>query len=281
MTTSAPEMNAPATGGKRPSVASIGWARVVLETRLFFRGRQQVVFTFLLPIMLLIIFGSVFNNTHLAGGVTFAQYFTAGMIASGMVYTAFQNLAIVIPQERQDGTLRRLGGMPVPKVAYFIGKGGQVLAAYVGQVFLLLLVGRLFFHLKLPATGAQWWTFVWVSIMGLACWTLLGIAFSVVPKNAKSASAVVSPIVLVLQFISGVFFVFAQLPTWMQKLASIFPLKWMTQGMRSVFLPDAFKTQEVAGHWQLGSVALMLGIWIVIGLVCSIVFFRWIPKSQR
>ncbi len=281
MTLSVPNPVDHAAPKRLPSVLAIGWARAVLETKLFFRGRQQVVFTFLFPVILLIIFGSVFNNSHLAGGVTFAQYFTAGMIASGMVYTSFQNLAIVIPLERENGTLRRLGGMPVSKTAYFMGKGGQVLAAYIGQVFLLLFVGRLFFHLKLPATGYQWWTFTWISIMGLTCWTLLGIAFSVVPKNAKSASAVVSPIVLVLQFISGVFFVFSQLPGWMQKVASVFPLKWMTQGMRSVFLPDMFKTQEVGGHWQLGQVALVLGIWIVIGLVGSIAFFRWIPKSQR
>jgi ABC-2 type transport system permease protein len=248
---------------------------------MFFRAKQQVVFTFMLPILLLIIFGSVFNNQYVAGTVTFAQYFTAGMIASGMVYTSFQNLGIVIPQEREDGTLKRLGGMPMPKVSYFLGKAGQVLAAYIGQTFLLLVIGRLFFKIHLPATAYQWWTLTWVSIMGLAVWTLLGIAISVVPKNARSASAVITPLILVLQFISGVFFVFAQLPTWMQHVASLFPLKWMTQGMRSVFLPDAFKAQEVAGSWELSQVAIVLAIWFVIGLVCSIVFFRWIPKSQR
>lgn len=273
----------PAASGSTalPSVLSLGLARASLETRTFFRAKQQVVFTFLLPIMLLVIFGSVFGNQHVAPGVSFAQYFTAGMIASGMIYTSFQNLGIVIPQEREDGTLKRLGGMPMPKMSYFIGKGVQVLAVYVGQVFLLLLIGRLFFKLRLPETAYQWWTFVWVSLLGLATWTLLGIAFSVVPKNARSASAVITPIVLVLQFISGVFFVFSQLPTWMQHVASIFPLKWMTQGMRSVFLPDAFKMNEVAHSWELGKVALVLGIWFVVGLVCSIVFFRWLPRSQR
>ena len=56
---------------------------------------------------------------------------------------------------------------------------------------------------------------------------------------------------LVLQFISGVFFLYSQLPTWMQKIAAIFPLKWLTQGMRSVFLPESFESREVSGSWQL------------------------------
>jgi len=270
-----------APSAQLPSVLRLGLIRARLEIVSFFRAKQQLTFTFLLPVLLLVIFGSAFSGNKMGGGVSFAQYFTAGMIASGMVYTAFQNLGITIPEERQDGTLKRLGGMPMPKLAYFIGKVAQVLVAYIGQTAILLVVGRLFFKVRLPQTGYQWWTFIWISALGLAAWTLLGIAISVVPKNARSASAVITPIVLVLQFISGVFFVFAQLPKWMQHVASVFPLKWMTQGMRSVFLPDAFKYQEVSGHWQLSTVALMLVIWIVIGLVCSIVFFRWIPKSQR
>ena len=66
--------------------------------------------------MLLLIFGSVFGSQELGDtGITFAQYFVAGMIASGIVYTSFQNLAIGIPQERDDGTLKRLEGTPMPQ----------------------------------------------------------------------------------------------------------------------------------------------------------------------
>ena len=66
-----------------------------------------------------------------APGITFSQYFLAGMIASGIVYTSFQNLAIAIPQERDDGTLKRLQGTPMPKASYFVGKIGLVLVIYV------------------------------------------------------------------------------------------------------------------------------------------------------
>jgi ABC-2 type transport system permease protein len=104
---------------------------------------------------------------------------------------------------------------------------------------------------------------------------VLGIAFSVVPKSGRGASAVVSPIVIVLQFFSGVFFVFSQLPVWMQQFAALFPLKWLTQGMRSIFLPDSFATQEVAKSWELGRTALILVIWLLVGLIISIKTFKW------
>jgi ABC-2 type transport system permease protein len=85
----------------------------------------------------------------------------------------------------------------------------------------------------------------------------------------------VTPIVLVLQFTSGVFFLFQDLPSWMQTFASLFPLKWLTQGMRYVFLPDSAQALEVAGAWELPKVALALSIWVVLGLVLSLAFFRW------
>jgi ABC-2 type transport system permease protein len=120
-----------------------------------------------------------------------------------------------------------------------------------------------------------WWNFTWLVILGSACSTVLGIAFSVVPKSGRGASAVVSPIVIILQFFSGVFFVFTSLPVWMQQFAALFPLKWLTQGMRSVFLPEDFATQEVAGDWELGRTALILIIWLVLGLIISIKTFKW------
>lgn len=270
----------PPTAAAGPSALSLGVRRIGLELRQFFRDKDSAVFTFALPMLLLVVFGSVFN-TDIAPGVTFSQYFVAGMIASGVIYTAFQNLAINIPMERDDGTLKRLQGTPMPRSSYFIGKVGLTVLVYVVQVALLLLIGVLFFGLNLPDSASKWWTFAWISALGLISCTLLGIAFSSVPRNGRSASALVTPIVLVLQFTSGVFFVFSQLPGWMQGFASLFPLKWLTQGMRSVFLPDTFAAEEVSGGWDLPLVALALGIWCVAGAVLVLTTFRWQRRGER
>ena len=85
----------------------------------------------------------------------------------------------------------------------------------------------------------------------------------------------VSPIVIILQFFSGVFFVFTQLPSWMQQVAAIFPLKWLTQGMRSVFLPDSFASQEVAKDWETGKTVVILLVWLAIGIYFSVRKFKW------
>jgi ABC-2 type transport system permease protein len=259
---------------KIPSALSLGIRRGGLEIRQFSRQRESVVFTLLFPVILLAIFGSVFKDT-IAPGVTFSQYFVAGMIASGLVNTGFQALAITIPLERDFGALKRLRGTPMPASSYFVGKAILIFVSMLIQILLLLGFGVLFFGLEMPTEMAKWLTFTWLVLLGSACSTALGIAFSIIPKSGRGASAVVSPIVIILQFFSGVFFVFTSLPVWMQQIAAIFPLKWLTQGMRSVFLPDTFATEEVAGQWELGKTFLILLFWLAIGIFFSVRKFKW------
>jgi ABC-2 type transport system permease protein len=257
-----------------PTTIALGVARGGLEIRQFLRQRESVVFTLAFPIILLAIFGSVFKTT-LAEGVTFSQYFVAGMIASGLVNTGFQQLAITIPMEREFGSLKRLRGTPMHVASYFIGKSLLVLVSMAIQVVLLLAGGMIFFGVQLPSDPYKWLTFTWLIVLGSAASTALGLAFSSVPKSGRGASAVVSPVVIILQFFSGVFFVFTDLPGWMQQVAAIFPLKWMTQGMRSVFLPDSFALREVAGTWETERTFLILMAWLVAGIFLAIRTFKW------
>jgi ABC-2 type transport system permease protein len=276
----------PTAGSVRqlPSPLRLGLARTRQELRVFARERDAVFFIFLYPILMLAIFATVFGKQNPFAGTavhaTFAQYFLPGMIATGVMLSSFQSLALFIAVERDEGVLKRLRGTPLPASSYFLGKVGQVLVITLVQTGLLLVVAALMFHVPMPTDAGRWWTFTWVLVLGTAAGAVCGVAFSSVPRSGKSASAVVTPIVLVLQFISGVFFQFDQLPHWMQDLASLFPLKWMAQGMRSVFLPDAAAPLvEPSGSWQHGATAAILVGYLVVGLVLGARTFRWLRRD--
>jgi ABC-2 type transport system permease protein len=268
----------PARDVALPSLATVYRTRGGVELKEFFRQRESVVFTLAFPVILLVVFGAVLDY-DIGGGVTFTQYFMAGIIAAGILGASLQNMAISIATERSDGTLKGLYGTPMPKSAYFVGKIVQVLAVTVLIVIILLAVGALAYGVDLPS-GRDWLTFLWVTALGSASCTLLGIAVSSLAKNGRSASAMVTPIALVLQFISGVFFQFSQVPVWMQTIAAFFPLKWMAQGLRSVFLPDFLAAQEPAGSWELGRVALVLLAWCAAGLALCVLTFRWQDRGS-
>ncbi|KXK62385.1 ABC transporter [Micromonospora rosaria] len=267
------------TRARALSPATLAVRQGRLEITQFLRSRESVVFTMGFPIIMILIFASIFSD-QIAPGVSYTQYFITGMIATGLMTVSFQNLGIWIPIERDRGVLKRYRGTPMPKWVYFAGKVIMVVAIGVAETALLLAFSVALFDLTLPATAAKWLTFGWVSVLGVTACTLLGIAISSLARTARSGSAVVTPVALVLQFISGVFFVFTNLPDWMQQVAAIFPLKWMCQGLRSVFLPDSFGAQEPGGSFELGRVALVLAAWCVIGLVLCLTTFRWTSKRD-
>lgn len=265
----------------RNTTSSVGF-----ELRGYFRSPDTVFFTFLFPILMLGIFGVAFDSVGEigqlpdgTGGIRMADYYLPGMVAAGILLSGVQNLAIDIARERSDGWLRRLGGTPLSPVAYFLGKAGLVLVTSVAQLALLFVFAALVLRVTMPTDPALWLRFTWIFLLGIATMTLLGIALSALPRSTRSATAVVLPIVLLLQFISGVYLQFSMLPAWLQDFASLFPLKWLAQGMRAVFLPEHFAAQEAAGTWDLPLVALNLAIWLVVGLVLSLLTFRWIRRS--
>jgi len=261
--------------GQGPAyTAKIGWLRGQLEIKEFFRQRESVVFTMAFPVILLLIFGSVLNY-DIKGGINFSNYFVPGILASGLFGVAFQTLAIQIAVERDKGVLKRLEGTPMPPAAYFIGKVVMVLTLVVAESVILLAIAKALGKVDFPSDWHKWLTFTWVTVLGAAAGSLLGIAFSSVPRTGKAAPAVVTPIALVLQFLSGVYFVFTSLPQYLQHIGAFFPLKWIAQGYRSVFLPEFMAKQEAAQTWEPGRTALILAVWSVAGLFLALRTFRW------
>ena len=264
-----------ATRPAPPSTLKVARARAGLELRLFFRDRSQVIFSFAYPIIMLVIFASVFRHDTVDGGVTYRQYFLAGIAATGIVLSSFQALGIRIALEREDGELSRLQALATPPMAYFLGKAAQVIVTTALQLVVLLLVARYGFDIPLPADATHWIRFAWVAALGALAGTVLGIAASLLPRTGRSADTVIAPIAIVLQFFSGVFFVFGRLPAWMRDVASLFPLRWLTLGMRSAFLPEPAKRAEVGHSWLPGWTAAVLAVWVVAGVALCARYFRW------
>jgi ABC-2 type transport system permease protein len=266
-----------------PSVALVCWRRFRAELLQFRRTREAVFFTVLFPPVMLMLFGAIFHSQTIAGPqveVSFGQYFVAGMIGAAIWGGCFQNLAISVPLERDTGALKRLAGTPMPRSAYFIGKIGLVLLLSIVECTLLIALGAAFYGLRLPPAD-RWFTFGWVLVLGVASCTLMGLGVAGLIRHGRSASAVVTPFAIILQFLSGVYFVYGDLPGWLQGVGAVFPLKWITQGMRSVFLPDEFRFVEPHHSWQHPLGAAVLGAWCVAGLVVALRTFRWTPTPGR
>lgn len=267
-------------------ITRLGVHRIHYETLTYFRSADEVASTFLFPPVLLLVFSAAYSRWEQiapavgAPGVSIATYFLPGIVSAGILLSGLQTLAVEIARERHNGTLLRLASTPLTSASYLIGKFGLVLVCSSLQLGLVLTTAYFVLGVELPAWGPRWATMAWLYLFGLAAMSLLGIALSRAPRSARSASAVVVPVVVLLQFISGVYIQVDVLPDWLRHTAAIFPVAWISRGMRSVFLPSDFASVEIGGAWELPSVALALSTWFVIGLLAAATTFRWV-KARR
>ncbi|MFN0093671.1 MAG: ABC transporter permease [Dehalococcoidia bacterium] len=270
---------------KLPGTLRLGWERTKLELRVFVRTPEQVFFTFTLPVLFLFVFASVFQGTIDGGDareISFVQYFLPGVIASGVMSTTFGNLAIAIAIEQHDGLLKRLAGTPLPKTSFFIGKLLTAVTLTVVQTAIMLTVAVVLYDADLPADAARWGTFVAVLGMSAAVGAALGIAYTRAIPNSSSAAAIVQPPFLILQFISGVFFRYSEIPGWLQAIASVFPLRWMAEGFRYALLPDWFGEFEYDdGTWGWQWPVAVLAFWLVLAFALALLLFRWDRQRER
>ncbi len=200
------------------------------------------------------------------------------MLAAGVLLSGLQNMSIDIAMERSDGTLKRLGGTPLSPVSYFIGKLGQVLVT--GSCSRCCSSSWRRCSSAFPCRPSP-------SVADVRVGVPAGRDDLRDPRHRPVGAAAhrpqrdraFIPIVLLLQFISGVYINFAALPEWLQNVASVFPLKWLAQGFRSVFLPEGFAAAEPSGSWDHPLILMVTALWLVVGLAVVRVTFRWIRKD--
>ncbi len=262
-----------------PSVVRIGFSRVLPELKMFYRRPEQMVLTFSMPAVICLLLGSIFSEKLPVGGVSTGSVIAASMLAYGILSTSFVNLGISIAADRDTGALRRLRGTPTTATSYFIGKIMLVLVVSLAEAVLLLLVGVLAFGLRLPADLFGWFTLSWVFLLGVISCSLLGVLISNVASNAVSAAALTNGPAVGLQFVSGTYVPIMALPTWMLVIGSLFPVKWMAQGFRSVLLPPELAAVEPAGSWEHWRIFFVLTAWCIGGLIGCLTVFRWSDRG--
>lgn len=262
-----------------PSAVRIGFSRVVPELKMFYRRPEQLALTFSMPAIICLLLGSIFTTEVPGTQTTTGSVIAASMLAYGILSTSFINLGIGIAADRETGALRRLRGTPATASSYFIGKIMLVAIASIAEAVIILTLGVTVFGLHLPTGLSGWFTLAWVFGLGIISCSLLGILISNYAANALSASVLTNGPAVGLQFVSGTYVPLMMLPTWMMLIGSVFPVKWMAQGFRSVLLPPSMVAFEPAGSWEHGRIFLVLAAWSIGGLLACLYVFRWSDRS--
>jgi ABC-2 type transport system permease protein len=242
-----------------------------IELLLYTRSRELAFFTFLLPLILFVLLGSVYGNDTVKGdpGVKQSKYLEAGMIGYGAISIAFAGLAIVLVIRRETGILKRLRATPLPAPAYIAAVLTAFLVAFAVQVVGLVLLGRIAFGIGLPDRVGS---LVLALLLGAVAFCGLGIGVTALIRSAEGASAVVNAIYLPTAFIAGAFFSPRHFPQVLRAIADVLPLTYFLRLVRNVMLH---------GHeiWSQGTNVAVLAAWGLAGVIVALRTFRWEPHE--
>jgi ABC-2 type transport system permease protein len=239
------------------------------QQRIFWRSREAAFFTFLLPIIFLVLLGSIYGDRDTIGGVKAGTYLLAGLLGYGIVSTAFAGLAIQIVVRRESGVLKRVRGTPLPPRVYLLAVIASTLVVIALEAVIQLLIGRFLIDADLPQSP---WSFVVTVLLGAVAFAALGLALTGLVKSADGSSAIVNAVYLPMVFISGVFWSTESMPTFLRAIADVLPLTYLLELMRRVFL------EENALGASAGAIAVV-AVWGAFGLVIALRMFRWEPRE--
>ena len=240
------------------------------ENKAFWRNPASAFFTFVFPLMFLVIFNSLFSGTVTTYGreTSTSTFYVPAIAVFAIISATYTNLGMSITIARDEGILKRFRGTPLPASIYFLTKILHAMFVSLILVTIVAVAGALFYDVDLPSETMG--AFILVVLLGGASFCALGLAISAVVPNADAAPAVINFSILPLLFISGVFIPLDGAPAWLENVAQLFPVYHFAQATLGAFHP--FDPTFETGH------LMMVVLWGLAGLLFALKFFSWEPR---
>lgn len=238
-----------------------------VEQLVYWRSREAAVFTFIFPLMLFLLLGSVYSG-HIYG-VPASQALLAALLAYGCAMVAFAGLAITLVLRRENAILKRLRATPLPPVTYVTALLASTIVVFALETVALFLLGRVVFGTPFPSRIGS---IVIVVVLGALCFSALGVGLSGLIRSGEGSSAVVNLIVLPMAFLTGAFGPTHHYPRFLRAIGDVLPLKYLVDLSNAVYLH---------GHavWAKPAAVGILAAWGVAGVVVAAFKFRWEPRE--
>jgi ABC-2 type transport system permease protein len=260
-----------------PGVLGLSFHQFHYDLLAFFRNRQSRFFTLALPVLFLVIFGSVFggsdHSVRVSGGaIPTSAYYVPGIMTLGIIAAAFVNLVISVVAQRETGVLKRRRATPVPATALIAGRSLTSVVVALFTTAILLVLGWIFFRAHVPARSGL--SLLVTVIVGTVSFGCMGYALASVIRNEDAAQPVTQAVMLPLYFISGVFVAVTTLPHWLVDIADVFPVRHLAAALLAAYNP------HVTGAGFAGWDLLIVTAWGVAGLVIAQKRFSRLPLGR-
>lgn len=196
---------------------------IKVESLLFLRERSMVVFSVLLPTLLLLVLGAIpalRTPDPLFAGARFIDSYLSSLIVITLAFLGLNKLPTTMATYREKGILRRLSTTPMNPAKLLAAQLVVSLVAAVLSILLLVVVGNLVFDIDLPHNPGA---FVVVVLLGASSLFALGLVVAALAPTARAASGWAAVLFLVVMFFGGVYLPRYLLPGFLKDVGDYLP----------------------------------------------------------
>lgn len=242
--------------------------RVLLknELKMSLRGMDMLIFTVIMPIVVLIILGIVFGQKPAFEGADYSfldQSFGA-LCSISICAGGVMGLPLVISDYRSKQILKRYKVTPIKPSLVLLAEVAMYVVYAVASLITLFLVATCFFGFRMRGNFGLFllgFVLVMVSIFSI------GMMVGGIAKNSKIAGVIASALYFPMLVFSGATLPYEVMPEVIQKIVDVLPL---TQGIKIL--------KNTALGLPIGDVTVSVIIMLAIAAICgfiSVKFFKW------
>jgi ABC-2 type transport system permease protein len=228
------------------------------------RTPVAVFFALGFPLVFFVVMSALFGNETIdaRSDVRFAQFLAPAFASFGIAMATYAFLAIGLAEIRFNGVLKRLSGTPLPRWVLLGGRVGAGTVVALTSVVLLVVVGVLAYDVQLVPARIP--AILLTCLVAALSFSALGLALAAWAPSVQSATAWANGTVIPLAFISDLFLV-AELPSWLDRIGWVFPLKHLVNALGDAFNPfvqtNGLYWDHLAVIAAWGLLGAMLALW--------------------
>jgi ABC-2 type transport system permease protein len=247
--------------------------QVSFDNRAFWRNPPAAFFTFIFPLMFLVIFNVFFGNEEFevdGGTATTSTFYIPAIAALSVITACYTNLAMNVVFARDEGVLKRIRGTPLPTGIFLAARIVHSVLIAILLVVIVVAFGYVFYDVDVPTNTMP--AFIVSLIVGAAAFSALGLGITGLISNAEAAPAVINGTILPLFFVSDVFIPAENAPGWITAIGYVFPIRHFSEALQTAFNPF-----ETGSGFEPVNLAVM-ALWGAIGVVLALRTFTWEPR---
>jgi len=232
--------------------------------RLLARTPRATFFTFVFPVILLVLLNSLGGgDVSVPGGkVAYGEYITPAIAIFALTAATYSFVIFGVATARERGMFKRVRGTPLPMWVFLGSWVASTVLAALSAVTVMFIVAVPAFGVDirprlLPAALVT-------LVLGGLTFTALGFAVASFIRRAETAPIVANLTLFPLLFISGVFYSAQGEPAWLHRVAAAFPLYHLVHAFTACFSP------YTTGSGFVGRDLWSLFVWGAIGAFVAI-----------